>query len=386
MHRLIQIVALAAIISVCFGVGRAEAVLAPEPEVEAAAPKVEREVEREVAGSLYVRSDSDGTTVIAPRIRFRQDFGRTGVDFVYSADVWTSASVDIRTAASPLVEERRDAIDLAVDHERGSVQLTGAYRVSLEADYASHGPTLGVAWEGLQRNLRVEGRASLSEDRVGRAGDPGFRRPLRTVSTWLGVTQLLGRGTLLQVAVEQRSSFGYHASPYRWVGLGGSPRCAGLTPLCVPEVAPEQRYRQAASLRLRQALGKRASVGAGYRFYYDSWRLQSHTALADLRFVLGRSVLLELGYRAYFQGAAWFYRSRYELAALPAFVTRDRELSSMFDHGGTLLIDWHRELARAPVELGAGLHTELIYYGYDDFPGLDRVLAGQGTLNLHASF
>ena len=340
----------------------------------------------EVAASLYVRGDSDGTTVVAPRIRFRQDFGATALDFVYATDVWSSASVDIRTAASGRVEEQRDELDLGLEHERGAWVLGAAYRLSREIDYLAHGPTLTAAWEGWQRNVRLEGRASLSEDQVGRAGDPGFRRGLRTLSTWFAYTQVLGRRTLAQVAGEQRTSLGYHASPYRWVGLGGPVRCAASTPLCIPEVVPDHRHRFALSGRLRQGLSARASLGLGYRYYRDTWNLRSHTALADLRLQARPDLLLSASYRAYFQSGTWFYRSAYAAAGGPRFVTRDRELSPMFNHSLALLLDWTLGLGSAPLELGLGLHIEGIFYGYDDFPGLDQVIAGQGTLNLRLEF
>ncbi|NVB39110.1 DUF3570 domain-containing protein [Pseudenhygromyxa sp. WMMC2535] len=352
-----------------------EAETEDENEAERAPP-----VSAEVATSLYVRSDSDGTTVVAPRIHFHQDFGRTGVDLVYTTDVWTSASVDIRTAASPRVSEQRDELDVGVDHERGTWLVGAGYRYSQEADYRAHGPSLSAAWEGLQRNIRLEGRAALSRDRVGRAGDPDFERELTSLAVWLGYTQVLGRGTLLQIAGEHRSSFGYHASPYRWVGLGGPVTCTAQTPLCVPEVVPATRHRYALALRLRQSLARRLSLGVGYRYYIDSWLLQSHTAAGDLRFVPRPSLMISAEYRAYFQGAAWFYSSAYDLDAGP-FVTRDRELSSMYDHEFMAALRWTRALSVAAVELGLGVRAGAVLYGYDDFPGLARVVAGEGSVS-----
>ena len=259
-----------------------------------------------------------------------------------------------------------------------------------------------ASWEGLQRNLRIEGRASLSDDRVSRAGDPELRRTLRTVSTWLAITQVLGRGTLLQVALEHRTNLGYQASPYRRVGLGGPVTCTAETPLCVPEVTPDRRHRVAAAARLRQSLvptlrrGRARALGGGearaklslgvdYRYYIDTWRLQSHTVAGDLRVLPHPEVLLAFEYRFYVQGAAYFYASSYPIVA-PQFVTRDRELSSMFDHGAAAIVTWTRSFTSHPLAIGLGLHLEMILFGYDDFPGLARVLAGQGTFNFSIGF
>lgn len=334
----------------------------------------------DVASSLYVRGDSDGTVVIAPRIRFREDFGRTGIDFVYTTDVWTSASVDIRTAASATVTEQRDEIGLGVDHERGAWTLGAYLRMSQEADYRARGPSLSAAWEGLQRNVRLEGRASLSVDRVGRSGDPEFQRDLTSLVLSLGYTQVLGRNTLLQLVGEHRTSLGYHASPYRWVGLGGPVTCNAQTPLCVPEVVPASRHRYAAALRLRQSLAPVASLGLDYRYYIDSWLLQSHTAAGDLRLQPRAELLIDAEYRAYFQSATWFYQSAYAIDP-PPFVTRDRELSSMFDHEIALLLRWTHAIVERHVELGFAIRCAAQFYGYDDFPGLARVSAGEGTVS-----
>lgn len=339
-----------------------------------------------VASSFYVRSDSDGTTVVAPRVRFRKDFGRTGVDFAYTSDMWTSASIDIRTAASASVTEQRDELDLTVDHELRAWTLAAAYRLSVERDYIAQGPRLSAAWEGLARNVRIEGSASLSVDQVRRAGDPGFVRPLRNVSLWLGYTQVLGRGTLLQIAGEQRVSMGYHASPYRWVGLGGPVRCTAQTPLCVPEVVPNRRLRYAVAARVRQSLTPWASLGVDYRYYADSWRLQSHTVGGSLRFVPREQLLLDLEYRAYVQGAAWFYQSSYSIDPPTGFVTRDRELSPMLDHQIAAMARWTRGFPNRRLELTFDARLAGILYRYNDFPGLSRVLAGEATVNLQFGF
>src|SRR5690606_22520195 len=54
------------------------------------------------AVSTFVRGDSDATVVVSPRAAARVALGDLGttVDAAYSADVWTSASIDVRTAAT----------------------------------------------------------------------------------------------------------------------------------------------------------------------------------------------------------------------------------------------------------------------------------------------
>lgn len=335
----------------------------------------------EIDTSLYVRSDSDHTTVVSPRIRFHQGFehrgGETGLSLLYATDVWTSASVDIRTAASPRVTEQRDEIVVSIDHRKGPWELGLGYRLSTEPDFLANGLSLAFAWEGLARNVRLESRVTLEHDVVGRSGDPQFARPLRSLTSWFGYTQVLGRSTLMQFAVEQRSSHGYHASPYRWVGLGGPSNCSGGMTLCLPEIHPDRRARFALVGRLRQGLGKRVSVGLDYRYYADSWALQSHTLGGDLRIQAARSLLLAFEYRGYFQGRAWFYRPVYAYVPAGGFVTRDRELSTMLDHRATAALEWsHRG---AHVAISSGLLLGAAIYRYREFLGLSQVFAVEGS-------
>jgi hypothetical protein len=103
--------------------------------------------------AVYVRSDTDHTTVIAPRVSLSAPVASAArLDLVYTADVWTSASVDIRSSASKAVTEQRDEINAALSHELGDVRLAGSYRYSHEPDYESHGasrrkaPAWTCAW------------------------------------------------------------------------------------------------------------------------------------------------------------------------------------------------------------------------------------------------
>lgn len=351
----------------------------PESETEPdPTPKVS--TSNELDTSIYVRSDSDHTTVVSPRIRFRQGFehrgGETGLNMIYAADVWTSASVDVRTAASPRVTEQRDEIVASIDHRKDAWEVGLGYRLSTEPDFRANGLTLSFAWEGLARNVRLDSRVTLEHDQVGRSGDPQFARRLQALTSWFGYTQVLSRSTLMQFAVEQRSSFGYHASPYRWVGLGGASNCSGGVALCVPEVHPDRRARFALVGRLRQGLGKRVSVGLDYRYYVDSWAVQSHTLGGDLRIQAG-PVLLAAEYRGYLQSGAWFYRSAYSLEPAGGFATRDRELSPMLDHRVTAALEWSHRGSR--VAISSGILVGAALYAYVDFLGLSKVLAVEGS-------
>lgn len=330
----------------------------------------------QVRGAVYVRTDSDRTTVVSPRVHLRQPLRgpQTRLDVTYSLDAWTSASVDIRTAATPIVRESRHEGVVGVERERGNLTWSASYRLSHEPDYLANSATLAGQSDLAQRTVTLAGRLFGALDRVGRSGDDRFREPLRAAGALVGATFVLGRTTVLNLAYELRGALGYMASPYRFVAVGGDDGvCDATAPFCLPEVHPRRRSRHAWAGRLRQALGRRLSAGATYRFYVDSWQLRSHTLAVDLAATPARGATLALEYRAYAQSGAFFYRARYLSPEPGGYFTRDRELSSLGSHRLALHATYTRPLRRGALELGAlvaGTRVE-----YDAFVGLSRVWA-----------
>ncbi len=342
-------------------------------------------------GALYVRTDTDSTTVIAPRahVRHQTAGAKTGIDVVYTADVWTSASVDIRTAATGRVTEQRDELDLGLDRALADdhARLGVGYRFSHEPDFVSHAVSLNGSYETRSRETTLGARAFFSFDTIGRAEDTLFKERGRGVGGWLGLSRLLDRFTIFQIAYELRAKLGYQASPYRFVAIDSPQLCGHEAALCLPEVLPRSRYRNAWVARLRRALHRRVSVGAGYRFYLDTWKIRSHTPLVDLAVSPSRDLWLWLRYRGYVQSGASFYRAQYLSGDDLRFVTRDRELSSMFSHRAELMLRYERALGeRGQQSLSVGALIGGAMFGYDDFIGLDRVYALELSTQLGLSF
>jgi hypothetical protein len=76
------------------------------------------------SSAIYVRSDTDHTTVITPRVRVGAPLSEeTRLDLVYTVDVWSSASIDIVTAATRRVIEQRDEIDVSIEHAFPDITL-----------------------------------------------------------------------------------------------------------------------------------------------------------------------------------------------------------------------------------------------------------------------
>jgi len=334
---------------------------------------------QEAGAALYVRSESDDTVVIAPRARAQTPaLADTKFTAVYAADIWTSASIDIRTSASRVpVTEQRDELDFSLDHDWEDVTLTAAYRFSHEPDYVSNGGSGGFSYDFAVNNSTIALGVSGSSDQVGRAGDPSFSQASSTLGGRVSFTQVLGVGTLGQVMYELSRAGGYLASPYRRVAIGEGSCTSGtgedgLSELCVAEVVPDERLRHAAGVELRQLISDAWSFGAAYRFYTDSWGVLSHTARAELVFLADADTILAARYRFYIQGPADFYQAHYPEPA--PYVTSDKELSPLSSHRAALEFDrtWRFDADR---KLSTVVSLAALFYQYTDFPPLSSMNA-----------
>ncbi len=343
-----------------------------EPDAE---PKLES------SAAIYVRTDTDRTQVVSPVATAKATIGeRNHIELTYAVDVWTSASIDVRTSATGRVREQRDEIRVGYDHtlRMGTVGLS--YRFSHEPDYLSNSGTLSATTELRDKSIALELALSAGGDIVGRSGDPAFSQTIGYFDLFSSYTHVLTRATLLRLATQVRYEAGYLSSPYRWVSLGGGGLCAHTAGLCVPEQHPSSRVRMAAVGTLRQALSRRFSLGGSYRLYGDTWGTLGHTGVLDLRARVHPTTTVGLEQRAHSQGAASFYRAAY--GEQPGgFVTRDRELSPLWNTRTTLFAD-----IRVPTRSGADLLLGVLLaggaIGYRDFVGLDRVAVAEATLQL----
>lgn len=344
----------------------------------------------ELGSAVYVRSDSDGTVVVSPHLRWQgQVDAATTVDAAYTVDVWSSASIDVRTSATqrPRVTEQRDEIDVGVTRTLQELTLGASYRYSVENDYTSHGVVLTASQDLAQRATTLTATAALSQDAVGRAGYPQFSESLTTGNLGLSVSQVLDPSSIVQLSYDLIVVDGYQASPYRYVGIDGvtaDGACVPSSPTCQPEQLPLRRTRHALALQARRALGARASLGGSYRYYADSWALSSHTVDGRLSYLPSDPWTLQLNYRYYQQGAAEFYRAAYTSADDLRYLTRDRELSPLDSGRVGLRIQrtWRFAGDAAERELRATLDAGRTAYSYDNFLGLDQVTAYELTFAL----
>ncbi|HTU67663.1 MAG TPA: DUF3570 domain-containing protein [Steroidobacteraceae bacterium] len=215
--------------------------------------------------------------------------------------------------------------------------------VGLTRDFNERNTTLSTALAYGQDTVKPVGGIrtpfSLMGDVTGDGDDGGGSVHKNVLDALLGITQVLGRHSVLRLNYSYSDSSGYLTDPYKLLSVvdpvtgelvartpGGAP---GATGLYRYENRPDSRRKQAVYAELRQDFSGKV-LQIGYRYSTDDWEVDSHTLESRLRWPLGETSYLEPHVRYYTQTAASFYR--YSLASgepLPEFASADARLADL---------------------------------------------------------
>jgi hypothetical protein len=225
---------------------------------------------------------------------------------------------------------------------------------STEYDYTHVGANVSLARDFNKRNTTVFAGFAWSQDEVDPVG--GAPIPLSemldvgdhsnklgtdskdVIDVLVGLTQVLGRNTILRVNYSLSDSSGYLNDPYKIVSvvdpLTGDtvprtpPTGVGPTGLYLYESRPDSRLKHSVYSELKHAFG-RSILNVGYRFMTDDWGIESHTADASVRWPIGSAYFIEPQLRYYVQAEADFYRSNLRAdEPLPEFASADFRLGA----------------------------------------------------------
>jgi len=83
-------------------------------------------------------------------------------------------------------------------------------------------------------------------------------------------------------------------------------------------------------MRFKYRLNEGSSLQMGYRYYWDSWAVKSHTVSEQYQRYVSPHVIVGLGLRSYFQNRAPFFKPQY--AQPEKFMTADVKLDSGFSN------------------------------------------------------
>jgi hypothetical protein len=286
---------------------------------------------------------------------------------------------------------------------------------SSEYDYQHIGADFGLTRDFNQRNTTLSAALAYAQDTIKPVG--GLPLPLaqmgdavgedssptnrgassdskNVLDVLLGVTQVLGRHTVLRVNLSYSDSSGYLTDPYKilsvvdpvtgeLIGRTPAPGASGPTGVYLFESRPDSRRKEGLYTEVRHDFSGKV-LQLGYRYSTDDWEVDSHTLESRLRLPLGGSSYLEPHVRYYRQTAASFYRySLANVSPLPEFATADARLSDMsavtvglkygrVTAGGNewnARLEFYRQTARAPSEVLIGNQA-----GNTQMPDFDAVI------------
>ena len=278
------------------------------------------------ADVLYHLYDGGGVEIDGPSVLVRKKVGNS-VSFVgnYYVDMVSSASIDVVTTASPYTEERTQW-SLGMDYLRGSTTMRVGYTSSEESDFDANTFSFSVSQDMFGDLTTLTLSYALGDDLVRKADDDAFERPLDRQVFGVGLTQILTRKLIATLNVETVTEEGYLNNPYRVVRYADP--TAELGYRFEGEHYPNTRTGTAVGLRARYFLPYRAALEAEYRFYTDTWDIESDTAAVSYIHPWGDWTFTGK-YRWYDQTGAHFYRDLFARSEETNFRGRDKELSPL---------------------------------------------------------
>lgn len=358
------------------------AVLVALAGLEPSAPRQGVDGDVDARESVYL--DNDHTWVSTTRVAasVSPEHEPLTLRVGYLADVISSASVDVVSAATGRFRETRHQGSGGLSLDPGEWQIDFGYAYSNEPDWKSHTATASVGHDFFMRNTNVTVGYAFTHNAVGRFEDPDFHDTVTSGATTLTYTQVLGRKTTSRVIGYFAALDGLQSSPYRYVPIGGATetddptlRCV-LAAQCPLERHPRERYRFALMGVLAHHVGRRraAAIRGSYRFYGDTWAIFSHALELDYRIALTRRLQLRAQSRTYFQDRAFFYEERY--ARELTYLSVDRELSTFLHQLTGLKLTFATGPLGGLDDLRFDIKGDVAYFHFFDFVWLPRRLAG----------
>jgi hypothetical protein len=277
------------------------------------------------ADVLFHSYDGGGVTIQGPSLLVRKQFAeKFSASANYYVDKVSSASPDVVTTASPYTEERTQySLGLDYLHDRWIMSL--GLTTSDENDYSADTLNIGISQDFFGDLTTLSLGYSLGNDEVRRRGDPDFSDTVDRQHYRLGLSQILTRNLLLGLSYEAITDEGFLNNPYRSVRYVDEDSAIGYS--YEREVYPRTRTSDAASLRARYYLPYRAALHGEYRYYTDTWGIESDTYEVGYTHPLDSGWILEAKMRFYSQGTADFYSDLFPRAQFQNFMARDKELS-----------------------------------------------------------
>jgi hypothetical protein len=349
------------------------------------------------ADMMYKRYDGGGIIAEGPAYLVRKSIGdQLSVHAEYDIDQVTGASIDtVVSGASPMRDDRKQKT-LGVEYLRDKTTYSATVISSVENDYDSSTANFAISQSMFGDLTTVTLSASRGWDIIEKReklpsgqniDDPNFgRRHLYRRNWSIGVSQILTRNLILDLAYEDHTEQGYTQNPYRSIRFvdPSNPKIFDEA----PEIYPTTRTGNAFAVKAKYYLKWNAAVNGGFRYYYDTWGIRGQTYdIGYIQPLMHERLNVDVTARYYTQNAASFYSDLFPTANYQNYEARDRELSSLYTEafGVGLSYDLQRSPWHFIKKSTLSVRIDEVMYRYRNFRNaeielLDKLAPGTGPL------
>ena len=278
--------------------------------------------------------DSFDVAVIYPNVSLTKRVTETtSLTGHYLVDMVTAASIgnlmaepDAVTSASGRGRGGSSFDDVRHEASLGFTQriagrllsLNGIY--SQENDYASTTIASTFTQSFARQNTTLQLGLVQSWDKVSPV-TKDWTRDKRVTTLSASLSQILSKRLIAQLLYSYMLNTGHLSDDYKLVTIAGEP---------FDPIHPDRRVRQAASLRFNYRLNEKSALQVGYRYYWDTWSVNSHTVSGLYQRHLSRALTLGIGLRSYVQSKASFFKPVY--TEPEPFITVDNKLDAGYSN------------------------------------------------------
>lgn len=275
---------------------------------------------------LYHLYQGGGVDIDGPSVLVRKQVGKNiSVVGNYYVDMVSSASVDVITQASPYKEERTQW-SLGMDYLRGNTTMTVNFTSSVEPDFDAKTFSFAVSQDMFGDLTTLTLSYALGDDLVGDTNNPSFQEKNDRQHYGVGLTQIFTRNLITALNFEVITDEGFLNNPYRSVRYQDPGSALGYS--YEAELYPHTRTSSALGIRAKYFLPYRAAVEAEFRYFTDTWGIDSSTASIGYIHPLGPWTF-SAKYRYHDQTGANFFSDIFSRPQATNFRGRDKELSPL---------------------------------------------------------
>lgn len=207
------------------------------------------------------------------------------------------------------ITDVREAGVVDLDWTNGIHKTSFQFSHSKESDFLSKGYAIYGTSELNKRNTGLSYGLSYIDDEI----QPRFfseAREKESVDAYVGISQVLDPNTIASLNFTYSRFDGYLADPYKSIATNIEVLPGFFLFQETPEHRPDERLRRIWFANVKRFFPElRASIDFDYRYFSDTWGVESHTFDFEWYQKFGDKWTLRPSYRFYTQGGADFYYS-----------------------------------------------------------------------------